>query len=148
LDLGLDCILWIVTAEVRLVNGKLAVPSTGPVIQRIVAIALWMCLHWVAADATLLWAKRAHYESLDYTREQYVGHHMAEFHADPADCDELLRRLGQGEMLYNYGVLLRHKNCSAQHMLIACSGLIDLSFLAISKLIMRKPSKISRQRVV
>ena len=39
-------------------------------------------LHWVAADGTILWANQAELELLGYTREEYIGHHIAEFHAD------------------------------------------------------------------
>jgi PAS domain S-box-containing protein len=82
-------------------------------------------LHWVAADGTILWANRADYEPLGYTREEYVGHHIAEFHADPAVLDDILQRLSEGETLYNYRARLRHKNGSFQNVLIASSVLFD-----------------------
>ena len=81
--------------------------------------------HWVAGDGTILWANRADYEPLGYSQEEYVGHHIAEFHADPDVCDDMLRRLAQGETLYNYRARLRHKNRSVQHVLIASSVLFD-----------------------
>jgi PAS domain-containing protein len=48
-------------------------------------------LHWVAADGTILWANQADYEPLGYTHEEYVGHHIGEFHADSEPCS------GQGD---------------------------------------------------
>jgi PAS domain-containing protein len=54
-----------------------------------------------------------------------VGHHIAEFHADPAVFDDLLQRLSAGETLYNYRARLRHKDGSPQHVLIASSVLFD-----------------------
>ena len=81
--------------------------------------------HWVAGDGTILWANRADYEPLGYTQEEYVGHHIAKFHADPNVCNDMLRRLAQGETLYNYRARLRHKNGSVQHVLIASSVLFD-----------------------
>ena len=81
--------------------------------------------HWVAGDGTILWANRADYEPLGYTQEEYVGHHIAKFHADPDVCDDMLRRLAQGETLYNYRARLRHKNGSVQYVLIASSVLFD-----------------------
>jgi PAS domain S-box-containing protein len=81
--------------------------------------------HWVAGDGIILWANRADYETLGYTQEEYVGHHIAEFHADPDVSDDMLRRLAQGETLYNYRARLRHKNGSVQHVLIASSVLFD-----------------------
>ena len=81
--------------------------------------------HWVAGDGTILWAKRADYEPLGYTQEEYVGHHIAKFHADPDVCDDMWQRLTQGETLYNYRARLRHKNGSVQHVLIASSVLFE-----------------------
>jgi PAS domain S-box-containing protein len=81
--------------------------------------------HWVGGDGTILWANRADYEPLGYTQEEYVGHHIAKFHADPDVCDDMLRRLARGETLYNYPARLRHKNGSVQHVLIASSVLFD-----------------------
>jgi PAS domain S-box-containing protein len=82
-------------------------------------------LHWVAPDGTILWANRADYEPLGYTREEYVGHHIAEFHADPAVLDDLLQRLSAGETLYNYRARLRRKDGAPQPVLIASSVLFD-----------------------
>lgn len=53
-------------------------------------------LHWVAADGTILWANRADYEPLGYTHEEYVGHHIAGFHADPDVIADILNRLSKG----------------------------------------------------
>jgi len=39
-------------------------------------------IHKVGADGTVLWANRAELELLGYDEEDYVGHHIAEFHAD------------------------------------------------------------------
>ena len=82
-------------------------------------------LHWVAADGIILWANRADYEPLGYTHEEYVGHHIAEFHADLDIIDDILQRLSKGETLYNYRARLRHKNGSLQNVLIASSVLFD-----------------------
>src|SRR2546427_117337 len=69
-------------------------------------------LHWVAADGTILWANRAYYEPLGYTREEWVGHHATEFHADHAALGDMFQRLSKGETIYNYPARLRHKNGS------------------------------------
>ena len=39
-------------------------------------------IHWVGPDGTILWANRAELELLGYERGEYVGRHVAEFHAD------------------------------------------------------------------
>jgi hypothetical protein len=54
-----------------------------------------------------------------------VGHHIAEFHADPDVSEDILRRLAQGETLYNYRVCLRHKDGSVRHVLIASNASFD-----------------------
>ena len=53
-------------------------------------------LHWVSADGTILWANRADYEPLGYTREEWVGHHAAEFHADHAALGDMCAASLQG----------------------------------------------------
>src|SRR5262249_19937100 len=83
-------------------------------------------LHWVAADGIILWANRADYEPLGYTREEWVGHHAAEFHADHAALADMFQRLSQGETIYNYPARLRHKNGSLQNVLICSSVLFAM----------------------
>ena len=82
-------------------------------------------LHWVAADGTILWANRADYEPLGYAREEWVGHHAAEFHADHAALADMFQRLSQGETIYNYQTRVRRKNGSLQNVLIFTSALFD-----------------------
>ena len=82
-------------------------------------------LHWVAADGTILWANRADYEPLGYTREEWVGHDAAEFHADHAALADISQRLAKGETIYNYPARLRRKNGSLQNVLIFTSVLFD-----------------------
>ena len=48
-------------------------------------------LHWVGPDGVVLWVNQAELDMLGYTREEYVGHNIAEFHVDAAviqDMDE------------------------------------------------------------
>ena len=75
-------------------------------------------LHRVGADGTILWANRAELELLGYAREEYIGHKVSEFHADPDNCREILRRLGEGEALHNHPARLRHKDGTVRHVLI------------------------------
>src|SRR5215471_17273801 len=74
-------------------------------------------LHWVAADGTILWANRADYEPLGYTREEWVGHHAA--------LGDMWQRRSKGETIYNYPTRVRHKNGSLQNVLISSSVLFD-----------------------
>jgi hypothetical protein len=33
-------------------------------------------LHWVDGEATIIWANKADYEPLGYTKDEWVGHKM------------------------------------------------------------------------
>lgn len=50
-------------------------------------------LHWVGPDGRILWANQAELDLLGYAREEYVGHHIAEFHADGDVIADILRVL-------------------------------------------------------
>lgn len=76
-------------------------------------------LHWVGPDGTILRANRAELELLGYRPEEYVGHHIAEFHADPQVIEDILARLANGETLNSYEARLRCKDGSIRHVLIS-----------------------------
>jgi PAS domain S-box-containing protein len=75
-------------------------------------------MHWVAADGTILWVNRAELKLLGYESDEYVGHHIGEFHVDASGIKDILQRLGRGEALSDYEVRLRHKNGSILHVRI------------------------------
>ncbi|HWF17635.1 MAG TPA: response regulator, partial [Verrucomicrobiae bacterium] len=50
-------------------------------------------LRWVGPDGVILRANQAELDMLGYSHEEYVGHNIAEFHADEGTADEVLRRL-------------------------------------------------------
>ncbi|MDQ3254228.1 MAG: PAS domain S-box protein, partial [Acidobacteriota bacterium] len=76
-------------------------------------------LHWVAADGTVLWANQAELDLLGYTREEYIGRHIAEFHADEDVINDILSRLTKNETLHGYEARLRCKDGSIRHVLIS-----------------------------
>ena len=78
-------------------------------------------LHWVGPDGKILRANRAELEMLGYSREEYLGHHIAEFHADEGVIFEILDRLSAGERLTEYPARLRCKDGSIKHVLIDSS---------------------------
>jgi PAS domain S-box-containing protein len=75
-------------------------------------------LHWVGADGKIIWANRAELELLGYTREEYIGRHISEFHADQETIGDILRRLAGGEELHGYEARLRCKDGSVRHVAI------------------------------
>ena len=49
-------------------------------------------LHFVGADGRIIAANQAELDLLGYMAEEYIGHHISEFHADPAIIDDILQR--------------------------------------------------------
>ncbi len=76
-------------------------------------------LHWVGPDGIILRANRAELSLLGYAQEEYVGRHIAEFHADREVIEDILRRLSAGEELHDYPARLRCKDGSIRHVLIS-----------------------------
>lgn len=80
-------------------------------------------LHWVDSAGRVLWVNQAELDMLGYTREEYVGHHIAEFHADPPVIENILTRLSQQETLRDYEARLRCKDGSIRYALITSNVL-------------------------
>jgi PAS domain S-box-containing protein len=77
-----------------------------------------VALHIVANDGTILRANKAELDLLGYEPEEYLGHHIADFHADQHVIDDILARLGRGEKLDRYPARLRAKDGSLKDVLI------------------------------
>lgn len=75
-------------------------------------------LHWVGADGTILWANQAELELLGYDREDYIGHHMTEFHVDRKVLEDILQKLSARETLHDYEARLRCKDGSIKYVSI------------------------------
>lgn len=75
-------------------------------------------LHSSGPDGVILRVNQAELDMLGYTRGEYVGRHMAEFHADRAASEEMLRRLTAGETLRDFEARMRCKDGSIRHVLI------------------------------
>ena len=46
-------------------------------------------LHWEGPDGTIMRVKRGELEMLGYRREEYLGHHIAEFRVEAAVADDI-----------------------------------------------------------
>jgi len=75
-------------------------------------------LHWVGADGSILWANQAELDLLGYSREEYIGRSITEFHADSDVIEDILRRLKDKETLHDYEARLRCKDGSVRYVLI------------------------------
>jgi PAS domain S-box-containing protein len=82
-----------------------------------------VALKWVSGDGRILWANRAELDLLGYSHEEYVGRHIADFHADPDVATEMMGRLTEQETVHELEARLRHKDCTIRHVLISANAL-------------------------
>jgi PAS domain S-box-containing protein len=80
-----------------------------------------VALHLVAGDGTVLRANKAELELLGYPAEEYIGRHIAEFHADRHVIEDILARLGRGETLRKYPARLRARDGTIKYVEITSS---------------------------
>jgi PAS domain S-box-containing protein len=80
-------------------------------------------LHWVDGDGKILRVNQTELNLLGYSKEEYVGHHISEFHADQPVIEDILTRLSCGECLQSYEARLRCKDGSIRHVLISSNVL-------------------------
>jgi PAS domain S-box-containing protein len=80
-------------------------------------------LHWIGRDGVILWANSAELALLGYERDEYVGHHIAEFHVDRAVVDEMLARLLRQETLRDFEARMRARDGSIKHVLVSSNAL-------------------------
>jgi two-component system CheB/CheR fusion protein len=75
-------------------------------------------LHWAGPDGTVLRVNQAELELLGYTREEYVGHNIAEFHVEPEVIQDIFARLSRNEPIHNCQARMRCKDGSIKYVLI------------------------------
>lgn len=75
-------------------------------------------IHWVGPDGTILRANRNELDLLGYSEEEFVGHNIAEFHADEDVISEILRALTAGESLTEQSARLVCKDGSIKKVSI------------------------------
>lgn len=75
-------------------------------------------LHWVDNNGIITWANQAELDSLGYTAEEYIGHHISDFHADEEAIKDILNRLRNNETIRNYPARLKCKDNSIKYVLI------------------------------
>jgi PAS domain S-box-containing protein len=78
-------------------------------------------LHWVGPDGTILRANQAELELLGYTREEYVGRNIAEFHVDQEIIEDILARLNAGEIIRECEARMRCKDRTIKYVRINSS---------------------------
>jgi len=78
-------------------------------------------LHWVAEDGTIVWANEAELKMLGYRHDEYIGHHISEFHADQQIIGDILNRLSRNEVLIDREAIMRAKDGTTRNVLINSS---------------------------
>jgi|SRR5688572_25362223 len=84
-----------------------------------------VALCWMRSDGTIIRANRAELDLLGYSQEEYIGHHISEFHADTHLMNDVLRHVQAAEELRDYGARLRCKDGSIKHVLISSNVLCE-----------------------
>lgn len=82
-------------------------------------------LHWVDRNGIIKWANSAELSMLGYTKDEYIGHHIAEFHADQNKINDILHRLACDQTLNSYESELRCKDGSTKTVQITSNVFRD-----------------------
>ena len=69
-----------------------------------------VAIHRVDRDGIIRWANRAELEILGYAPDEYIGHHIREFHIDAPVIDDILQRCSRGETLRDVRARMRAKD--------------------------------------
>lgn len=75
-------------------------------------------LHWVNGSGIIIWANQAELDLLGYSRKEYIGTHIGNFHVDKEVIEDMLTRLTCKETLINYPARLRRRNGEIRSVLI------------------------------
>lgn len=76
-------------------------------------------LHWVGPDGKIIWANKHELDSLGYKENEYIGHHISEFHHSQEKINDILTRLGNNDTIRSYEAQLKCKDGSIKHVLIS-----------------------------
>ncbi|HVC30993.1 MAG TPA: PAS domain S-box protein, partial [Steroidobacteraceae bacterium] len=91
----------------------------------------------VGPDGRVFWINGAGLELLGCDEAHCVGRSIAEFHLDPSDGRESLRRLLAGESLRNHSTALWRSDGSVRHVRVAANALWDAGKLIHSRWFIR-----------
>jgi len=75
-------------------------------------------IHWVDANGFILYANQAELSLLGYTRAEYVGRNITEFHVDSDVIQDMLTRLRDGQTIVDYEARLRSRDGSIKYVVV------------------------------
>lgn len=79
--------------------------------------------HWIDRNGIIIWANQAELDAFGFSKEEYIGFHVSNFHADQQVIADILFRLTNNETLHNYPARLICKDGTIKHVLISSNGL-------------------------
>jgi PAS domain S-box-containing protein len=77
-----------------------------------------LALNWVGPDGVILRANQAELDLLGYTREEYVGHKVGEFHVDSEAIKAVFDRLSRGETVRSFESQMKCKDGGTKEVVI------------------------------
>ncbi len=66
-------------------------------------------IHTVSAEGIIEYANQFELNSLGYTEDEYVGQHVSKFQMDESALSDMMKRLGDFEILKNYPAKVQAK---------------------------------------
>jgi PAS domain S-box-containing protein len=101
-------------------------------------------IHCVSGDGVIKWANARELAMLGYEADEYIGHHIAEFHVDRPTITAMLGRLARGETLIDYPARLRCKDGSVREVLVSSNALFRDGIFAHTRCFTRDVSELAR----
>ncbi|HXR83263.1 MAG TPA: ATP-binding protein [Hanamia sp.] len=84
-------------------------------------------IHLLDENGIILFANKAELRMLGYTKEEYVGHHVSEFHIDPSTVEFNPGRFSINENVINLETRLKCKDGSVKDVLTSCNAYFEES---------------------
>lgn len=78
-------------------------------------------IQWVDSNGTILWVNQEELDMLGYSRVEYVGHCVVDFHVDREVAKDILEKLNAKVPLKDCMARLQHKDGSIRNVLISCN---------------------------
>ena len=82
-------------------------------------------MHWVSSDGTIIRANQAELDLLGYTRDEFIGRNIVDFHYDREVIKDILDRLRKGEVVRDYEARLRCKDGTRKTVRIDSSAYFE-----------------------
>ena len=76
-------------------------------------------LHWINSRGIIIWANKAELAMLGYSAEEYIGHHISEFHNNEEAINDILARLACNETITHYEAELKCRDGTLRIVLIS-----------------------------